>query len=54
MEKEVGNKHTTVDVLDWLSRTALELVGQGGLGYGLDNLDHNGLSEYGKAVSALE
>ena len=43
-----------VDMLSWMSRTALEYIGQGGLGYGLDNLDHDGLSEYGKAVSALE
>lgn len=27
-----------IDVLDWMGRTSLELVGQGGLGYSFDPL----------------
>lgn len=38
IEAEVGNKTTTVDVMDWFGRTALELVGQGGLGVSMDSL----------------
>lgn len=29
---------TEVNILDWMTRTALELVGQGGLGYSFDPL----------------
>lgn len=38
IETEVGNKVTTVDIMAWLSRAALELVGQGGLGVSMDTL----------------
>lgn len=48
IEAEVGDKATTVDVMDWFGRTALELVGQGGLGVSMDSLiepTHNPLAE---------
>lgn len=38
IEAEVGNKTTTVDIMDWFARTALELIGQGGLGVSMDSL----------------
>lgn len=43
---EVGDGPMTVDILHWISRTALELVGQGALGYSLDSLDKGGQNEY--------
>lgn len=38
MTAQVGAAAKEVNVLDWMSRTALELVGQGGLGYSFDPL----------------
>jgi hypothetical protein len=38
-------------MLRWLSRTALEYIGQGGLGYSFENLDENGRSNvYARVV----
>ena len=39
LEAEVGNTTTTVNILDWLGRTALELIGQSGFGYSFDNME---------------
>ncbi|KAK7677640.1 hypothetical protein QCA50_019331 [Cerrena zonata] len=50
---EVGHGPTTVDILNWLSRTALELVGRGVLGCSLDLLDKSGRNEYGDALKAF-
>lgn len=41
---------TEVDILGWMGRTALELVGQGGLGYSFDPLVRDNTDEYGEAV----
>lgn len=38
VEAEVGNKIATVDMMEWLARAALELIGQGGLGVSMDSL----------------
>lgn len=37
-------------MMEWMSRTALELVGQGGLGYSFDALNENARNEYADAV----
>ncbi|KAK7677643.1 hypothetical protein QCA50_019334 [Cerrena zonata] len=50
LEAQVGNGPTTVDILNWFGRTALELIGQGGLGYTLDPLDSPAHNEYGDAI----
>ena len=47
---EVKDSPATVDVLSWFGRTALELIGQGGLGYSLDNLNTPARNEYGEAI----
>lgn len=39
-----------MDILNWFGRTALELIGQGGLGYTLDPLDSPAHNEYGDAI----
>ena len=36
MLKEVGSETKEIDVLKWTGRTALELLGQGALGYSFD------------------
>ncbi|KAK7682246.1 hypothetical protein QCA50_014833 [Cerrena zonata] len=38
IDSEVGNKATTIDIMEWLARGALELIGQGGLGISMDSL----------------
>ena len=41
-----------VDVLNWMGRAALELIGQGGLGYSFDPLVEDVSDEYGDAMKA--
>ena len=50
LEAEVGNTTTTVNILDWLGRTALELIGQGALGQSLANLEKQEPNALGDAV----
>ena len=48
IETQVGEQKTTVDIMAWLTRTALELIGQGGLGVSMDSLGepiHNPLAD---------
>ncbi|TFY82001.1 hypothetical protein EWM64_g2011 [Hericium alpestre] len=42
-----------IDILQWMTGTALELVGQGGLGYSFDALNPNSKNEYGAAAKLL-
>lgn len=42
-----------VDILDWMARTALELVGQAGLGYSFDPLIRDEADSYGEAIKAI-
>lgn len=39
--------------MDWMGRVALELVGQGGLGYSFQALDERVSNEYGVALKAI-
>lgn len=43
-----------LDVLFWLNRTALELIGQGGLGYSFDPLTEDVPNEYADAVKTFQ
>ena len=45
---------TEIDVLQWMGRTALELVGQAGLGYSFDPLKSDSADEFGAAVKAAQ
>ncbi|KAF7794414.1 hypothetical protein EIP86_005548 [Pleurotus ostreatoroseus] len=42
-----------VDMLDWMGRMALELIGQGGLGYSFDPLVASTQNSFGEALKAL-
>ncbi|EGO03006.1 hypothetical protein SERLA73DRAFT_84927 [Serpula lacrymans var. lacrymans S7.3] len=42
-----------IDMLDWFSRTALELIGQSGLGYSFDALTEGSKNVYSQAVKNL-
>lgn len=51
--EQVKDTPTEVNVLDWMLRTALELVGQGGLGYSFDALSAQKRNVYGEALKEL-
>lgn len=40
-------------MVGWMGRTALELMGQGGLGYSFDPLVADAADEYGSAIKDL-
>lgn len=42
-----------IDVLEWMTRLSLELVGQGGLGYSFEALDETKSNRYAEAVKML-
>lgn len=39
-----------VNILEWMGRTALELIGQGGLGYSFDSLVKNTENAFANAI----
>ena len=49
--KNSGSKE--IDMLNWMGRTALELVGQGGLGYSFDPLVADTQNSFGEAIKAF-
>ena len=53
METRVCDGPKELDMLSWMGRTALELVGQGGLGYSFDSLVADTKDEYTEAVKAF-
>ncbi|KAK7685185.1 hypothetical protein QCA50_011548 [Cerrena zonata] len=53
IEAQIGESVETVNVINWFSRTALELIGQGGLGYSLDSLDKPVANALGDALREL-
>lgn len=42
-----------LNVITWISRAALEYIGQGGMGYSFEALDESKTSEYNDAVAEL-
>lgn len=44
---------TEIDMVGWMGRTALELMGQAGLGYSFDPLAEDAADEYGAALKNL-
>ncbi|KAI0716897.1 cytochrome P450 [Earliella scabrosa] len=42
-----------LDMLAWMTRTALELIGQAGLGYSFDPLVADAMDEFGRAVKSF-
>ncbi|THH32685.1 hypothetical protein EUX98_g1502 [Antrodiella citrinella] len=53
LSNEVKDGQREIDVLSWMTRTALELVGQGGLGHSFDPLDRDWKNPFAEAVKAL-
>ncbi|KAI0368653.1 cytochrome P450 [Pilatotrama ljubarskyi] len=50
---QVSTGEKEVDIAGWMARTALELIGQGGLGHSFDPLIEETRDEYTEAVKAL-
>ena len=50
---EVKDGPRDVNILGWMGRTALELIGQGGLGYSFDPLTEDVPNEFGDALKAF-
>ena len=53
LEDKVKSGIAEVNMFEWLSRTALELVGQGGLGHSFDSLAEGEVSDYTKVAKEL-
>ncbi|KZT70661.1 cytochrome P450 [Daedalea quercina L-15889] len=53
MTMQVGSNAREVDILQWMNRGALELMGQAGLGYSFDPLLSAGSNDLAKAIKAL-
>lgn len=50
---ELNGKSGEVDILGWMGRGALELIGQGGLGYSFDPLVSEMKDSYGHALKTI-
>ena len=50
MKKSLGEGSQETDILTWMHRCALELVGQGGLGYSFDPEMNGKKNEYAQAL----
>ena len=53
IEATVREGPQEVNLINWMGRTALELVGQGTLGYSFDPLTADSRDEYAEAVKAF-
>lgn len=53
MKAKLKNGPQEIDVLEWMTRVALELIGQGGLGYSFETLDETKSNRYANAVKLL-
>ncbi|EIM87128.1 cytochrome P450 [Stereum hirsutum FP-91666 SS1] len=53
LKAKVTSGPQEIDVLDWMTRVALELIGQGGLGYSFETLDETKSNRYAAAVKML-
>ncbi|KAH8115665.1 cytochrome P450 [Phellopilus nigrolimitatus] len=50
LEREVSKGKEHINVMMWVSRAALEYIGQGGLGYSFDALDEQENNKYSEAM----
>ena len=49
----IRNGEEMINVMNWISRAALESIAQGGLGYSLDAFDENKKNAYSDAIKML-
>ncbi|EIN05371.1 cytochrome P450 [Punctularia strigosozonata HHB-11173 SS5] len=50
---QVAEGEREIDILVWMTRTAMELIGRAGLGYSFDPLTENSDNHYASAIKAL-
>ena len=50
IEQRVRDGPTEVNMVMWMGRTALELVGQAGLGYSFDDFTKDSTDAYGESL----
>ncbi|TFK51292.1 cytochrome P450 [Heliocybe sulcata] len=50
---KIKNGAEEIDMMDWMTRTALELIGRAGLGYSFNIMEEGSVDEYGSAVRSL-
>lgn len=48
-----GSNTQDIDMLNWMTRAALEMVGQGGLGHSFDTLEKDELNPFVEAIKSL-
>ena len=53
IESQIMNTAEEIDIYHWLNRTALELIGQGGLGYSFDPLIKVSKDTYADALTSM-
>ncbi|KAM5541728.1 hypothetical protein V8D89_004457 [Ganoderma adspersum] len=53
MASRLGDDWSEVDMLTWIGRASLELIGQAGLGCSLDSLEDDSIGAYGEALKSL-
>ena len=53
ISSRVENGSEEIDVLGWMARAALELIGQGGLGYSFDPLTEDKADEFADSIKAF-
>ena len=53
LSEQVREGKKDIDVMAWMSRAALEYIGQGGLGYSFDALDVTKVNKYNTAIKML-
>lgn len=53
LEHEVRSGKDNINMMTWMSRAALEYIGQGALGYSFDALDLTRNNEYSDSMKML-
>ncbi|KAI8969791.1 cytochrome P450 [Trametes punicea] len=53
VSSRVGDGSVDIDMMNWMSRTALELIGQSGIGHSFDPLTEDVADAYAEAVKTL-
>jgi len=53
ISRRVSDGPKEIDVLNWLTRTALEMIGQGGFGHSFDRLEQDELNPLAEAIKAI-
>ena len=53
IRRQINNDSKEINIMQWMSRAALEYIGQGGLGYSFDALDDSKSNTYSDSIKML-